>query len=244
MSNYECIKTKFSHVDYYIKNAIVQKNVRGKLINKCKNILRKNSIESILNIGVRDINEPIDLYNKFSPKKIDVIDLTLKNIDKATKGKNISFHELNFDYDLDKLSQNYDLIFSNMSIQWSNDLNKLLKVLEQKLNQGSILAFSTLLDENFHEVADIFRVNEMLPKESILKSIKNNSLLCLHVESSFHTLNFKTFKDLTNHFKSTGISTYISEWNNINIHKIRNLIKSNSTYNLSYHVVLFICYKQ
>ena len=69
MSNYECIKTKFSHVDYYIKNAIVQKNVRGKLINKCKNILRKNSIESILNIGVRDINEPIYLYNKFSPKK-------------------------------------------------------------------------------------------------------------------------------------------------------------------------------
>ena len=39
MSNYECIKTKFSHVDYYIKNAIVQKNVRGNLINKCKNIL-------------------------------------------------------------------------------------------------------------------------------------------------------------------------------------------------------------
>ena len=244
MNNYECIKTKFSDLDSYDKNAIVQKDVRNNLINRCKNILRENNLESILNIGVRSIDEPIELYNKFSPKKINVADLTLKNISDSKKSRNISFYELNFDQDLDKLPQNYDLIFSNMSLQWSSNLNKLLQSLEQKLDNQSILAFSTLLEKNFHEIADLLRVNKMLSKESILSYIKNNNLLCLHSESYFQTLNFQTFKDLTNHFKSTGIDTYTGENKNNNLSKIRNLIKTGSSYDLSYHVGLFICYKQ
>ena len=244
MNNYLYIKDKFSNADLYTKNAIVQKDTRENLIDKCQDLLKIDNIESILNIGVRDIDEPIELHNKFSPKRIDVIDLTLKNISKPTKTENIFFHELNYDQDLYKLPQKYDFIFSNMSIQWSKDLNKLLGILKQKLNEGSTLAFSTLLENNFYELEGIFRINKMLAKTVILNFIKDNGLHCLYEESFFYTLKFETFNDLKNHFKSTGISTYTGKNNSSNAYGIRNLVKNNSTYSLSYHVGLFICSKQ
>lgn len=53
-----------------------------------------------------------------------------------------------------------------MSLQWSKDLNKLLETLNQRLNEQSMFAFSTLLEKNFHELSGIFRINKMLTKRA------------------------------------------------------------------------------
>lgn len=243
MNKYKNIKDNFSSTDSYTKNAIVQTNVRENLITKCLDNLKMRNIKNILNIGVRDISEPIELQNRFLAKQIDVIDLTLENISEQTKNKNITFHELNFDKDLDKLPQKYDLIFSNMSLQWSKDLNKLLETLNKKLNEQSMFAFSTLLEKNFHELSGIFRINKMLTKESILNLMKKNGLICLYEESYFYKLDFNSFSDLRNHFKSTGITTYTGKNSSSKAFSVRSLIKNKSIYSLTYHVGIFICYK-
>lgn len=149
MNIYDQVKSNFSKAYGYSKNSTVQNQVRQLLLVQTINhskLVNYNHTDTILNLGVRDFSEPLELSKIFCANKIDVCDIVLPknsaNID------NINTFKLNFDKDLELISGNYDLVFSNMSFQWSQNLELLIKNISNKLNNRAILAFSIVLDNN------------------------------------------------------------------------------------------------
>ena len=245
MDLYNKVKTKFYNANQYTQKCSIQNKVKQILLaetlrhSKPTNFHR---INKILNLGVRDISEPLELKDIFNPSQIDIGDIAppqnTKNID------NINIYKLNFDKDLDMVCDNYDLIFSNMSFQWSQDFRNLIKNTSNKLNGHSILAFSTTLDNNFHELKNILRVNEMYSKPTIFEFIKKAGLNCLYSDDFYLNEHFNNFRDAIRHLKFTGVNTYTGGSTNDNYRKIKQSYLEQKQFNLSYHIGLFICFKE
>ncbi len=73
--------------------------------------------------------------------------------------------------------QNYDLIISNLALQWVDDLEYMIKALYTKSTQ--VFAFSTLLDGTFKEWQDIVNKYENIefknyPNKNLLTNYCNN----------------------------------------------------------------------
>ncbi|MBK2044131.1 biotin synthase, partial [Allofrancisella guangzhouensis] len=158
MNKYNKIKQNFFYANEYSNNATVQTLVRKQLLNISLEFVN-TPVNNLLCLGVRNTSELLELNNTFQPNTLDIVDLALPNLSNSQiyNVKNISFFELNFDQDLHLLTKSYDLIFSNMSFQWSNNLNNLISNLKRKLNSKSLLAFSTLLSGNFYEITNTLR---------------------------------------------------------------------------------------
>ncbi|MBY7733523.1 biotin synthase [Francisella philomiragia] len=244
MNIYDQVKSNFAKATDYSKNSTIQNQVRQLLLEQTLNYSRLvsyNHTNNILNLGVRDLSEPLELDRIFSAKQIDACDIALP---KGSKHTNINTLKLNFDTDLRLLKNSYDLIFSNMSFQWSQDIESLIKNLAKKLNNRAILAFSTVLDNNFHQVKDILRINKMHSSSNILDFIRKSNLNCLHHEDLYLDIRFNNFKELTNHLKSTGVNTYTGSNNIPNFSNIKKFLTNTDHVNLSYHIGLFICFKE
>ncbi|ASG68293.1 biotin synthase [Francisella halioticida] len=245
MDIYNEVKTNFSKANEYSKKCTVQNKVRQMLLAqtlKYSKLLNYNHINNILNLGVRDLSEPLELKKTFNPEKIDIGDIALpKN---STAIKNLNAFKLNFDKDLNIISNDYDLIFSNMSFQWSQNFEELTQNIAKKLNNYSILAFSTILDNNFYELKDILRINEMHSKSAILEFIRKANLNCLYNNSFYINKSFNSFKEVISHLKSTGVNTYTGNKANCNYKKIRELCSDQNQFTLNYHIGLFICFKE
>lgn len=246
MHLYQNIRNNFyTKSDIYIKNATVQQTTKKILIDNLDKYYRRlnnSNIYNILNIGVRDSIEPMLLLERFKAQNVDAIDITLDNIN-INEYKNINFHELNFDTDLSVLNKKFQLIFSNMSLQWSSSLDNLFINLYEKLDNNGILAFSTLLSDNFREISNILRVNQMLSFECIASLALKNGFKIIYKKQSFSSLYFDTFRDLICHIRNTGVNTYIGSNNNHYIKKIRENLSKNTSHKLTYHIGIFILQK-
>ncbi|MFV9924779.1 MAG: biotin synthase [Francisella endosymbiont of Hyalomma scupense] len=245
MNIYDQVKSNFSKACEYSKNSTIQNQVRQLLLAqtiKHSKLVNYNHTDTILNLGVRDFSEPLELSKIFCANKIDVCDIVLPK--SSTNIDNINTFKLNFDKDLELISDNYDLVFSNMSFQWSQNLKLLIKNISSKLNNRAILAFSTVLDNNFHQIKDILRINKMHNINDILDFIKNAKLKCLYQQDLYLDINFNNFGELAKHLKSTGVNTYIGDKNKQNYKSIKKLCLSPNQFNLSYHVGIFICFKE
>ncbi|MED7818859.1 MULTISPECIES: biotin synthase [unclassified Francisella] len=245
MDIYNKVETNFSNANQYTQKSSIQNKVRQLLLAetlKYSKLPNYNHIHKILNLGVRDLSEPFELNRAFNPNKIDIGDIAPPQ--NSNSIKNLNTYKLNFDKDLDIVANDYDLIFSNMSFQWSQDFKNLIENIASKLNNRSILAFSTILDDNFYELKDILRINSMYNKSSILEFIKKANLNCLYDNSFYINQNFNSFKEVINHLKSTGVNTYTGNKANHNYKKIKQLYSDKNQFNLSYHIGLFICFKE
>lgn len=245
MDIYNKVETNFSNANQYTQKSSIQNKVRQLLLAetlKYSKLLNYNHIHKILNLGVRDLSEPLELNKAFNPNKIDIGDIAPpQNFNSI---KNLNTYKLNFDKDLDIVANDYDLIFSNMSFQWSQDFKSLIENIASKLNNRSILAFSTILDDNFYELKDILRINSMHNKSSILEFIKKANLNCLYDNSFYINQNFNSFKEVINHLKSTGVNTYTGNKASHNYKRIKQLYSDKNQFSLSYHIGLFICFKE
>ena len=84
----------------------------------------------------------------------------------------------------------FDLIFSNLVVQWSEDLGGCVKQLKQSLNAGGKLHFSTLLNGTLNELTQAWKAVDQHPH--------TNSFLDLHTvkkqleQCGFSKLSIKT----------------------------------------------------
>ncbi|MWW87916.1 biotin synthase, partial [Francisella tularensis] len=77
MSIYDQIRGNFSKATEYSKNSAIQNQVRQLLLEQTLNysrLVNYNHINIILNLGVRDLSEPLELNRIFSPNQIDACD--------------------------------------------------------------------------------------------------------------------------------------------------------------------------
>jgi len=97
-----------------------------------------------------------------------------------------------------------DLIASNAVFQWIDDLEMLFSKLHCALSPGGMLAFSTFGRQNFQQFNAL-----NYPTLSELESmLTQNSFEILHIEEGLTTLYFAHAREVLEHIRATGVTTF------------------------------------
>ena len=103
----------------------------------------------------------------------------------------------------------FDLIISNASLQWIENLPELVRKLYLKLNKNGTLLFTTFGKENFREI--FFVMGKTLPYYTLEEFQTKFSDLSPILEEEVRIMAFKTPIDVLRHIKNTGVNAISSE---------------------------------
>lgn len=157
----------------YNKQAEVQQRISSHLLTLLKNGLAQakmlepnNNLEASRKfIGGASVVIDLGAGTGFSlpqlqvlTKTKEVIALDLSKAMLSAIPESSSVLSMVADFDSLPLAENTaDVIFSSMSMQWSNDLARLVDRLSVVLKSGGVLAFATLLEGSLPEIDDAWR---------------------------------------------------------------------------------------
>lgn len=234
--NKELIKKRFGRkLSSYNNNAHIQKQMAEKLVS----MLDKQDNKTILEIGCgTGILTQLAVKN-LSCETYTALDI-VPDCEKFIKeiSPDIEFLPYDIEEYIEQNDKKYDLIISNASLQWVENLPEFTEKLTEKLNPEGTLLFTTFGVENFREIYYVlgktlhyFSVKEL---EEQLK--KYNPL----IEEEIRIMAFKTPKDVLKHIQNTGVNALSTEsWTKrdlVNFEKEYNVFCSNRPV-LTYHPV-------
>jgi malonyl-CoA O-methyltransferase len=153
--------------DSYDDHSHVQQQVGMKLIQLIK--LAQPNAESLLDLGCGTGITTQALAAQYQYRDFQAIDIAPSLLKKAYERlheKKIKINEMNFD----RLSNDYssfDIIYSNMALQWSINLSILLQNLRSLLHEKAHLAFSIPLAGTFMELEPHCALNPFYEMEAI-----------------------------------------------------------------------------
>ncbi len=201
MIDKELVKKRFKKsYSTYDNNAFIQKEMAKKLIE----FLPFDKFGSILEIGcatgvlTKEINKTLGFSVFFAN---DIVEEARKYIE-AINSKIIF---LSGDIEEIDLPQKFDLIISNASLQWCNNIETTLNKFMNSLNSGGILAFSVFGDNNLKEIRQIFHLKNNPFSVCRLKEVIN-SYNCLYFKEEESRLKFDSPLNVLKHLKLTGVN--------------------------------------
>lgn len=216
----------------------IQCHTGMRLIASLKDINPTNMID--LGCGTGVITEKLArtlTYDTFNAIDIAEKSLTIANDRLLPFG--IKTHLFDFD-SIHLFDIKFDLVFANMALQWSPDLENTLRHIASQLTPDGILAFSIPLTHTFQELKNHFSVNEFNDAECIKKLLlKLNFSLeysysenkCVQFDSTLNAL--KSIKHVGAHATAKSSATSL---------RGRSSLPSNIT-SLTYHIGYFIARK-
>lgn len=205
--NKELIKKRFSRkLSSYNENARIQKQMAEKLIS----MLEEKNKPDILEIGcgtglmtelaVRDLT-----YDTYTA--LDIVSECEKFIKKINA--DICFISEDIEEYIKQNDKKYDLILSNASLQWIENLPELTDKLVEKLNPNGVLLFTTFGVENFREIYYVLgKKLNYLSKKELKEKLKKHAPV---IEEEERVMAFKTPKDVLKHIQKTGVNALSSE---------------------------------
>lgn len=160
------LKRRFSrNAKQYDRYARVQKIMGDTLIENIKD--DKRYFTNILEIGCGTGYVTRALIEHFPNAKITAVDIAPGMIEQVkTTIENDKVEFVCGDIEEMSLCDMYDLIISNATFQWLNQLDITLNKLVKQLNPNGILCFSTFGKETFSELHDSFKKAKELLKIS------------------------------------------------------------------------------
>ncbi len=223
----------------YDLHSRIQQQAGQTLISLLENITQQ--ADRIIDLGCGTGLTSEHLARKMHFKQfyaIDIADQLLIKARQRLRYPGMNVYERDFDT-LNITDGCYDLIFSNMSLQWSNQIEQTLAVLMRLLSANGLLAFSLPLTGTFNELPALSR-NHFLSFEKMCRLLGCNLLLAktenkrIDFESQYAALtsikasgaNYVSGRDQTLH---SGLST---EFRPVT-----------STFTLTYHIGYFIAGK-
>jgi malonyl-ACP O-methyltransferase BioC len=227
----------------YDKYATIQFKAGNYLINS---IISKNTINRALDIGSGTGRITDILFKRYNPVRFDAIDISPEMINIALDNRSSGGINYICDDFIEFLNvpqtDSYDLIFSNMALQW--EIDKIQKVFRQcykKLSLNGELVFSIPLYGTFNELLDDFNVNEFY-SATIMKN--------LLIESGFskvknlevdYNLTFESNIKRLNSIRLTG-ANYVMGNKISNFSKLKKLIIEDRTLHKNYSLTYKIGY--
>ncbi len=123
--------------------------------------------------------------------------------------------------DLDYLpiaDESVDLVFSNLAIQWSNDLHQLIKEFRRVLRTGGLLSFTTVGPDTLRELRDAWssigaddHVHDFLDMHEIGDALISNGFGAPVLDVDRYTLTYPDVKSLLTDLKKLGATNSSSE---------------------------------
>ena len=193
------IKNEFSkHANEYNNNNIIQQIIAKSLIRELKKEPKK-----ILELGCgsgqvfNHITWPIEFYKAidFSPEMCEL----------HPKNRNIEVKCYDFDTQefLDEIkNDSYDIVLSSSALQWSKDLDKIIKNLSFITKEINAVLFTS---NTFKTIQTITNKKSPILGENEIKNAFSNYFTC-EFETIMYKLEFDNKKDLFNYIKNSGVS--------------------------------------
>ncbi|WP_440682357.1 methyltransferase [Cysteiniphilum halobium] len=184
-------------------------------------LVQFQNTQNILELGCGDGISSIDIAKKLMPLTYDAVDIADALIEKAKEiyidKLPMSKHIFNFmqgDFNQSHFWQSlppkkYDIIYSNMALQWSSCLLTLFKRIDQVLTINGIFVFSIPLHGTFKELEKIVRINAFTNHHELQSFFKIFGWRCLNIEKQSIQLEFVNRMAQLKHLKSTGVNSYL-----------------------------------
>ena len=229
----------------YDTNCQVQLRIAKSLINQVKNY--QLSFNKIFDLGCGTGISTKILAETLEYEYLHAVDfaerlLEIARVRLAAYGAIVV--ESDFDL-LDYQTEAYDLIFSNMSFQWSLDLIALIKKIHSILLSDGILAFSIPLSGTFYEL-NLGHVNQLFTQDKILDILNEIGFTTIYHYSESITNVFDSVPLALHSIKSIGANCLPQSMNKTLCGKsiTEKFFKKNEPpYTLTYQIGYFILKK-
>jgi malonyl-CoA O-methyltransferase len=222
------------HCDIQIQTSI-------SLINELKklNLNPKNIIDLGCGTGITT-KYLINLYKTYH--KFYAIDIADKLLSKARirlEEYNIVFKEISLEAFFTNKDLSYDLVFSNMVFQWSDNLGDVLEKIYRNLNSQAILAFSIVLYGTYAELNSTIYFNKF---EDIRSLLLLNKFKIIKSELVKSELQFSSKINAAKSIRAVG-ANYHNKANSDFKELLRDRRSQNQNFSLTYNIGSFIAIK-
>lgn len=195
MLDKKLIKQRFKkNLKTYKDNCAVQNKMAETLIE-----MIPKSPKSVLELGSGCGILTKKLVSKFDIERYTAVDIVeecetyIKEISPDIKFIPADIEEYNFE-------EKYDLIISNATFQWIENLPDFIEKLKQNLTDGGKIIFSTFGKENFKEIKAVTDIGLNYNSIGELKNIER-------IKEEILTLEFESPKEVLRHLKLTGVNS-------------------------------------
>ena len=234
--NKELIKKRFSKsLKTYGDSAQAQSKMAEKLVS----LIQDSDYDSVLELGCGVGTATSFLFSE-KISNYDAVDIVsgCKNYIKNLSDK------INFiceDIEVFNPDKKYDLIFSNATLQWVENLPKFIKKYMEFLNFDGVFAFTIFGEENYKEINSIINGGLSYHTVSEMKTLLKNYQI-LHLDEEKILLDFKDIKDVLHHIKDTGVNAlYEAHWTKKDLQNFeKDFLKINRKIQLTYNPIYIV----
>lgn len=172
----------------------------------------QQSPDKILDLGCGTGHFSEKLCNIYPDCQMTCLDLSKAMLAKVDKKQLPQVSCLQGDIDHLPFPENhFDLIFSNLVMQWSEDLLGCLKQLKKSLNASGKLYFSTLVDGTLHELTQAWKAvdqhphtNSFLSLETVKEQLQKCGFNKLNIKTETRTLQYENVIEVMRALKGIG----------------------------------------
>ncbi len=217
---YTRIKKSFNNsASNYNKNAALQHEVGKRLVEQLEYFTLKPDV--VLDIGMGTGHVTWQLAEKYRNSFIIGLDFSEEML-KIAKNNDNNFDRLNpICGDINKLpldNNSVDLIFSNFTLQWADNLPKLFKECYRVLKNDGLLIFALPGPDTLYELREAFQtvdpiydhVNNFIDMHNIGDMLVYNNFAHPVVDNDHFTLTYKNVISILKDLKSIGANTKLS----------------------------------
>ncbi len=207
--NKKAVASSFSKAaTHYDQFAQLQRDIGSLLLSGLSN----KDVQTILDLGCGTgyFSEKIsELYPHCKMTCLDLSDGMLAQVEKKQLA-NVTCLQGDID-NLPFADNHFDLIFSNLVLQWSEDLAACLKQLKGSLTDGGKLHFSTLLNGTLNELTQAWKAvdlhphtNSFLDLDSIKLQIQQAGFKKVSIKTETRVLHYENVIEVMRALKGIG----------------------------------------
>ena len=196
----------------YDKSSFLQQEIASRLLERLD--LMSVKPNHILDAGCATGATTKSLSKKFPKAIVCGVDISPSMIKQAIKNKGF-FDKSRYQVaDLEQLpfsNNQFDLVFSNLTLVWVNDIHKVLLELNRVLKPGGLLVFSTFatdtlteLKQSWSQIDNKVHINQFFDMHVIGDQVYKAQFENVVMDRDIITLTYKTLKGLMKEIKATG----------------------------------------
>ena len=204
----------------YEDSAVLQQHVLEEMFLRLK--LLKNNPDNILDLGCGPGNAGPDLKDTYKPHDLIYLDFAYDMLKKAEEKNRDHFLKafsrktaqqfICADMEAIPLVENsIDMVWSNLSLQWCNDLDRVFVQIEKILTSNGLFIFSTFGPSTLHELraslasfSQHSHVNQFIDMHDIGDALIRCGFSDPVLDVDVYTLTYNTFKDIMYDLKHIG----------------------------------------